>query len=114
MAHLSITVFYNELKRTLPFVPHHHPQVALEDLHEAAQRILAGQIRGRVVVNLALRTPQLVVDTRRSGPVPGFSDGFRAGERNGMWPKGLAKRKRRGRWRTVEMLQLMSVPLMDE
>ena len=53
MAHLSITVFYNELKRTLPFIPHHHPQVALEDLHEAAQRILAGQIRGRVVVNLA-------------------------------------------------------------
>ncbi|CAK9025470.1 unnamed protein product [Durusdinium trenchii] len=37
-------------------------EVALEDLHEAAQRILAGQIRGRVVVNLALRTPQLVVE----------------------------------------------------
>lgn len=34
-------------------------KVALMDLHQAASQILAGSIRGRVVVNVNLATPQL-------------------------------------------------------
>ncbi|CAL1164305.1 unnamed protein product, partial [Cladocopium goreaui] len=34
-------------------------EVALVDLHQAASQILAGSIRGRVVVNVNLKTPQL-------------------------------------------------------
>ena len=34
-------------------------KVALMDLHQAASQILAGSIRGRVVVNVNLTTPQL-------------------------------------------------------
>eukprot|EP00435_Cladocopium_sp_Y103_P028525 s1050_g7.t1 len=37
-------------------------EVALIDLHQAASQILAGSIRGRVVVNVNLKTPQLTAE----------------------------------------------------
>ena len=39
-------------------------EVALDDLQEVARRILAGTVRGRVVINLALNGRQLVVSER--------------------------------------------------
>ena len=39
-----------------------HREVALVDLHQAASQILAGTIRGRVVVNVNLKTPQLAAE----------------------------------------------------
>lgn len=39
-------------------------EVALVDLHQAASQILAGTIRGRVVVNVNLKTPQLAAEEK--------------------------------------------------